>query len=404
MSVLGASSDVEKLDLLASALTPQLRSTLMEGLSDPIMRKIAFALSQRIRCPVQLLSCVNGVISHDSAISALPDIMLACIADLASLHKRIIIAVEGDLIGAVVDAMFGASTSDVVIRNELSEMEVRIGKQMIDLTLSGMAEVLGSITPLDWKIVQYETSVGMLAIGDKQDWMISTTGIFETRLGIGSIRMIFPYAALEPFEAGASAQTWLLGPVVVDRHWAANMTQVVANTQVLLTFDIIRMQVPLGLLRRIHAGEVLPVAIMQHAVGHAGGIDLFAADYGQADGVICCRPVDSCNADLPLSSALHPPGMASAPLRGRASAWIREGDALSSAPVVDHLQVTMTVRLGEARITIGSLSTLHIGDLIRLDQVADGPLAIVVGGKRFGRGEIVSAGGGRYGLKIVALA
>jgi flagellar motor switch protein FliM len=163
MTFVDESLETSAIDLLASALTPQLRSVLMESLSDIIMRKIAFSLSQRMRCPVQLLSCVNGVISHDSAVSALPDVMLAGIADLAPLHGRIIIGVEGDLIGAVVDAMFGATSSDFVNRHELSSMEQRIGKQMIELTLAGLCEVLSSFTPLNWTIVQYETAVGMLA-------------------------------------------------------------------------------------------------------------------------------------------------------------------------------------------------------------------------------------------------
>lgn len=145
--MLDDSVDISPLDLLASALTPQLRSTLMEGLSDPIMRKIAFSLSQRMRCPVQLLSCVNGVISHNSALSALPDVMLAGIADLAPLHGRIIIAIEGDLIGTVVDAMFGATSSDFVMRNELSAMEQRIGKQMIELTLAGILRGIEHLHP-----------------------------------------------------------------------------------------------------------------------------------------------------------------------------------------------------------------------------------------------------------------
>ena len=166
MSFITDPLETSEMDLLDSARAPQLRSILMEGLSDPIMRKIAYSLSQRMRCPVQVLSCVNGVISHDSALSALPDLMLAAIVDLRPLHGRIIIAVEGDLIGAVVDAMFGATSSDDLMRRELSTMEQRIGKQMIDLTIAGLSEVLSGFMPSDWTIVQYEMAVGMLAIAD----------------------------------------------------------------------------------------------------------------------------------------------------------------------------------------------------------------------------------------------
>ncbi|MGA9796851.1 MAG: hypothetical protein WBQ17_15100, partial [Rhizomicrobium sp.] len=120
MTFIDGSIEISTIDLMDSARTPQLRSILMEGLSDPIMRKIAFSLSQRMRAPVGVMSCITGVISHDSALSALPDLVMAGIADLTPLHGRIIIAVEGDLIGAVVDAMFGATSSDMVTRPELS--------------------------------------------------------------------------------------------------------------------------------------------------------------------------------------------------------------------------------------------------------------------------------------------
>jgi flagellar motor switch protein FliM len=404
MGLLAASSEIDSLDLLASALTPQLRSTLMEGLSDPIMRKIAFFLSQRMRCPVQLLSCVNGVISHDSAISALPDVLLAGIADLTPLRGRIIIAVEGDLIGAMVDAMFGAASSDFVVRHELSNMEVRIGKQMIDLTLSGMAEVLGSFTALNWQVVQYETSVSMLAIADKQDWMISTTGIFETSLGIGSIRAILPYSALEPLEARVNGQTWLIGPAVVDQPWAANMAQLTANTQVILAFDIIRTQVPVGALRRIQVGQILPMAVMQHAVGHVAGRDLLAAEYGQTEGVVCCRPIDACNAGLSQLLAQRPSEMRSKPPRPQMLPVFEDQNSPVPGSISDRILVDLTVRLGDASFTIGSLFDLAVGQLVRLDQAVDDPLAISVGGRPFGFGDVVSTGGGRFGLKILALA
>ncbi len=132
--------DVEVIDLLDSLRAPQLRSLLMENLSDRFMRQIAFALFQRMRHSVQLLSCINNVISHESAMSALPEVMLAGICELAPLRGRMLLAIDGDLIGAVVDAMCGANTSHPFERYELSALETRVGKQMIDLSLETITE------------------------------------------------------------------------------------------------------------------------------------------------------------------------------------------------------------------------------------------------------------------------
>lgn len=403
MVFLDDSPAIETLDLLASSLTPQLRSTLMEGLSDPIMRKIAFSLSQRMRCPVSLLSCVNGVISHDSALSAMPDVMLAGIADLAPLHGRIIIAVEGDLIGTVVDAMFGAKSSDFSSRNDLSAMETRIGKQMIELTLEGFAEVLSSFTPLDWKIVQYETAVSMLAIADKLDWMISTIGIFETSLGIGSIRAIAPYSAFEPFEVRVNAQTWLIGPSLVDRHWAATMESLANSTLLDLQFDVVRTQVPLGVARRLQIDQILPISLMPHAIGHTGGIDVLAADYGQADRAVCCRPIAATNSDVFLSRALRPLEKLKAPIVLQKMQHALDEQDPAAVTLLDHVLVDFTVRLGQMSMTVGALERLRVGELILLEEGVEDSLALLVGGRPFGAGEVVSLGHGRYGLRILEL-
>lgn len=403
MPILENAEDIESLDLLASSLTPQLRSTLMEGLSDPIMRKIAFSLSQRMRCPVQLLSCVNGVISHDSALSALPDVMLAGIADMAPLHGRIIIAVEGDLVGAVVDAMFGATSSDFAARNELSAMEMRIGKQMIDLTLAGFTEVLSTFTTLDWSIAQHETAVNMLAIADKQDWMISTTGIFETALGIGSIRAIVPYSAFEPFEARINAQTWLIGPALVDRRWCDTMASLTSGTSCELIFDIARLQMPLGLIRRLEPGKILPILITTQATAHVQGLDILSAEYGQQDGLVCCRPSAMIRSENFLARAQRPLEKPKFPFFLPKVIEAQEAEDAEERLALDRVLLDVTVQLGEVTMTVGALEALRLGELIVLDKNAEASLAVLVEGRYFGEGEIVSLGAGRYGLRMVEL-
>jgi flagellar motor switch protein FliM len=395
--------ELSVMDLLDSARTPQLRSILLEGLSDPIMRKIAYSLSQRMRCPVQVLSCVTGVISHDSALSALPDLMLAAIADLTPLHGRIIIAVEGDLIGAVVDAMFGATSSDDVMRRELSTMEQRIGKQMIDLTIAGLCEVLSSFMPLEWKIMQYETAVGMLAIADRQDWMISTTGIFETSLGIGSIRVIAPYSAFEPFEARVNMQTWLLGHAMVDQRWAVTMERLVGTTQVDVQFDIMRGHVPIGLVERMSVGQILPLFILPQAIGFAGGIDLFYADYGQTDGFVCCRPSAPSTGESVLAKpARELETVKTAGMLDRRRSQEEATDAFRTS-AIDRVRVALTVRLGWTSLSVAALSALRLGEVIRLDQTLDDPLIITVGGKVLGYGQVVSLADHRCGIKVTGL-
>lgn len=52
----------------------------------------------------------------------------------------------------------------------------------------------------------------------------------------------------------------------------------------------------------------------------------------------------------------------------------------------------VSVRLGDAQRTIGQLMNLTVGTVIELDNMIDEPVDLVVNGKAFARGEVVTVG------------
>ncbi|OYV36556.1 MAG: hypothetical protein B7Z81_07230, partial [Acidocella sp. 20-61-6] len=318
----------------------------MEAQSDIIMRKIGFLLFQKMRCNVRLLSCINGVISHEAALAALPDIMLAGIAEMAPLHGRVIVAIEGDLIGAVVDGMCGATSSDMFYRTELSAMETRIAKQMVELTFTAIAEVFANIMTLKWAVMQYETTTSMLTIAAEQDWMISTTGIFETPIGIGSIRFIAPYAGFEPLENKVGLQLGITGSSAAGRRWMMVLSQLVNKVPFEIRFEIVRSDVPLGVFCALQCGQILPCFILPEAIAVSGGVDLFIADYGQHDGFMCCSPRkidanDKLRRPHSVASSLNPGFTSERNVAPQSGSLINRADVTP----VDRVSVKLTVEL-----------------------------------------------------------
>ncbi len=396
--------DYELVDLFAAGRTPQLRSMLMEGLSDRFMRQIAFSLFQRMRHGVQLLSCINGVISHDAALSGMPDVMLAAIVDMTPLRGRMLIVVDGALIGAVVDAMCGANNPSDYERSDLSVMETRIGKQIIELTLTTMLEVFGHLTPLKWSILQFETATGMLAVADAQDWMIATTGIFETALGIGSIRVIVPYSGFEPLEARATSPSVLLGQNASDRRWERTLDRLTETTPVNLRVELVRNRLPVGAISDLRVGKILACKLLPDAIAAAGDVDLFYADYGQHDGLVCCRPkpVDISEGPVMKEKDAAPQDHERVELE-RLKPMPRNSPAISSKALVERVPVLLTVELGRTSISVKELRGLRHGQVMVLDQMAGEPLSIFANGQKLGCGEVVSVGRDQYGIRITSL-
>jgi flagellar motor switch protein FliM len=387
--------EVKPLDLLEAARTPQARSQLMESLCELIMRKVSFLMFQKLRSKTTILSCVNAVVSHDAALSSFPDIMLAGIVDLKSLHARAIIAVEGDLIGAVVDELCGATSTDMYVREELSVMEVRFGKQMIDITIAAMSEVFANLVQLDGVVSQYETSRGMLSIDEAQAWMISATGIFESTLGFGSVKLIVPYAAFESLETKINSRGALISAGENDLRWTRTLDHLVDEMPVEVQVEIARARVSIGLLDSLKAGDKLPFTLFSDAVGVVDGIDMFTAEYGQSEGYVCCRLKSSVRDGGDAGAGVATPTSDS---RERVSPLTRR------TSIVQRIAVALTVELGRVKLSLENLRQLREGQVLVLDQPVDEPLSIYANGRRFAYGEVAAIGKDQYGIRFLSLA
>jgi flagellar motor switch protein FliM len=408
--MLDANQEVEALDLLDPMRAPLLRSVLMETLADRFMRHIAFALFQRMRHSVQLLSCIQNVISHESAMSALPEVMLAGISELTPLRGRMLLAIDGDLIGAMVDAMCGATSAHPFERYELSALETRVGRQMVDLAFATITETFAPIVPLNLQAIAYENATGMLAIADGQDWMIAVTGIFETELGSGTIRLIVPYSAFETLEAKIANQSGLLGGRGPDVNWTSGIEMLSDTTPLTLRFELARAEVPLAVFQALKPGDVLPVTLWPHAVTVAGGVDLFLADYGQQDGYMCCRVKVEEEGEIEMTEQKERLTGAEKLIEPerveleRLQAQPRGAAAITAKAVLDRVQVAVAVELGRTQITVKDLRALRHGQILQLDQAIGEPLAIFANGQKLAYGEVVAVANDRYGVRVTALA
>jgi flagellar motor switch protein FliN len=321
--------------------------------------------------------------------------MLAGIVDLKSLHARAIIAVEGDLIGAVVDELCGATSTDMYVREELSVMEVRFGKQMIDITIAAMSEVFANLVQLDGVVSQYETSRGMLSIDEAQAWMISATGIFESTLGFGSVKLIVPYAAFESLETKINSRGALISAGENDLKWTRTLDHLVDEMPVEVQVEIARARVSIGLLDSLKEGDKLPFTLFSDAVGVIDGIDMFTAEYGQSEGYVCCRlksPVrDGGDAGAAVATSTLDSRERVSPLARRTS-------------IVQRIAVALTVELGRVKLSLENLRQLREGQVLVLDQPVEEPLSIYANGRRFAYGEVAAIGKDQYGIRFLSLA
>ncbi len=64
------------------------------------------------------------------------------------------------------------------------------------------------------------------------------------------------------------------------------------------------------------------------------------------------------------------------------------------------VQVTLTVEIGRARLSIKDLLALNQGSIVNLDREVNEPLDLMVNGTLIARGEVVESDG-RFGLRLL---
>jgi flagellar motor switch protein FliM len=395
---------ISLVELFAASRAPQLRSVLMESLAERIMRQIRLALFERMRNTVQIAKCSSYLATLESAIAGAPESLFAAIVQMSPINARMLVIIDGRLIGAVVDGMCGASRSDQVRRAELSPMETRIGKQLVELTLHTVAEAWRVLTPLTLKAVQYETATGMLAIADDEEWMSVTQGKMDTATGCGTITVICPHALLDSLESRVTHQSGLLGQRTVDITWETTLARLAEAVSVPLSFEIARAPVAIGVVEAMAPGQVLPCLLMGEAIGVVGGVDLFKADYGQAHGRVCCRARASDSMEEgPMAKKDEPSpqdNVALEPLHPLPQG----GAALVAKGLVERVPVTLTVELGRTTISVKDLRQMRQGQVVVLDQAVGEPLGIFANGHRIAFGEVVAVAKDQYGIRVTTLA
>ena len=79
----------------------------------------------------------------------------------------------------------------------------------------------------------------------------------------------------------------------------------------------------------------------------------------------------------------------------------REGRSLLP-PLLAGIEVTLSVEIGSHRLPLGDLMAVDPGQIFALDRLTSEPVSVLVNGKPFARGEIVTMGD-RFGVQLLEI-
>lgn len=77
-------------------------------------------------------------------------------------------------------------------------------------------------------------------------------------------------------------------------------------------------------------------------------------------------------------------------------------EGLGNLAALLHVQLPVSIRFGETEMLLEEVVKLGVGSVIELNSAVDDPVELVVNGKCFARGEVVTVDG-FYGVRITEI-
>jgi len=197
------------------------------------------------------------------------------------LDQPVLLSATTGLLYAAVDRILGGSGEIVRVVKEFTAAEYTVADAFIGPCLDCISESLEEIFKLEWEIEGRHSNPAMVQIVPNHDVVLSVYFQASGDSILGDLRLIIPYAALEPFLCKVSHVT-----SSGFGHEAGSMREAMAKNLEKVQLDLsVRLgeaDIPLRNLLALSEGDVIPLntAVGQDLVAPVQNVPKFSGQLG----------------------------------------------------------------------------------------------------------------------------
>lgn len=275
-------SNIETVDLVAPTRVVRGRLPAIEAIQDRLSRQLRADMFRELRYGVQIEDASTNFDAHDEVMRNMPGPAYVGIVSMPPLRGFSVIAIEGSLIGAVVDRMCGASEPDPQPhRPEFSQLEMRIAQRVLDVIRKSVQYAWHGVVDLSIEIVRTEVNTSFIAIADGDEPLITMRMTAAMATGKGQILIGTPYPSIDPIRDRLSTTAAMTETPENDkRHWQRQMRRAASGAPVTIHADLAQSTISSAELAHLAPGQILPIRILPTTRVYSGTNLLFEAEYG----------------------------------------------------------------------------------------------------------------------------
>jgi flagellar motor switch protein FliM len=242
------------------------------------------ALLQHLQQPVKVApEFTIELIKHSELIDRLAMPSLLTLAMLKPFYGMMLIAVDADLVGLIVESRFGGNGRlplAAIPNREFAPLEYRAIRLVVERLLDQLAVAWEPVAAFAPEIVRHEVKPAFATIGGPTDLVFVSNFAVTVANGGGTLRIAIPYLLLEPLHerlAGTSA----LKRNPRDPRWSEEISSGIggATTEINVEFAAIEMTV--GDFLTLRPGSVFEIGRPDSVTVRSHGLPLFRGRWGR---------------------------------------------------------------------------------------------------------------------------
>lgn len=363
----------------------------------PVCEAIALRLTSELRAPVELTIADAQQLSWSAAKAQLPANALAASLQASVVDRgevgQMLLGIEPPLILRALECLLGGVASTAPDERRLSEIDWALTRRLVDGVTTQLGAAwrdLGSIE-LTLAEIDVEGDAGVAAPHAEPTLALSFDGSID---GLhSSMTLLIPWSTVAPVAeeiVGASHHREDADPQQRDA-----VRRGLARAHVLLRAEIGAVQMPVERMLALGPGSLLTLERRAE-----DGMTLYAerVPLGRVSpGLRAQRRA------VRLLDAIEPGDAKALHAAGPGAPAPRSDDGEHGLGRMRGVPVRVWAELGRATLPLGSTLELPPGTVLELDQDADAPIELFVGGKRFAHGTLQVTDEGIWAVHVDSL-
>jgi flagellar motor switch protein FliM len=263
----------------------------LDRINERFVQHLRTAFVQTLPPEIEVTPAVAiQLVKHSELVNKIAAPCHLTLAGLGPLRGTILVALAAPLISWIVECRFGGNGRFPIAAGDrkLSPFEHKTAARFTKTVIEQFVAAWRPIAALEPHSVRQESDLQLVSICHPAEQVIVSS--FEVRIGQGGgkLTICIPYQMLEPLHdrlVGEAAD----GAVDVDPSWQEALKTGVGRAKVLLTAELMQLQVTLGELSDLRVGSSFAIDLPHTVSVNANGVPLFRGSWGKHGRKIAVR-------------------------------------------------------------------------------------------------------------------